>query len=399
MDQQKEYIYGGFVSLENLNGQSVFDLVQAADEPLLGELVESLETHLIENNAHWLRSHFANIYKTCTQNNRFKELQKWCDNILVKYPNLVFDSEDFTSLKEHALISLIKRDDLQMEEIKIWNHVIEWGIAQNSTLPSDIENWSYENFITLKTTLQNCLPLIRYFQVSGDDVAKYILPYSLILEKNLWKDLASKNMSPNHQISSTILPPRIISVPVLPSRSTEPFSTVINEEHAAEIASWIDKKANSYNTTDNPYEFKLLLRGSRDGFTREAFWNLCNLQANTVTVSNVKGPNNNLEKIIGGYNPIAWDSSVNGYSSCQESFIFSLKNGVVPNSILSRVKQQQYAFCFKVDRGACFGGCDLRMFCDGDNSSCFVSRAFPFYEKSICDNQNYLISESVYKIA
>ncbi|CAG8743493.1 15720_t:CDS:1, partial [Acaulospora colombiana] len=44
---------------------------------------------------------------------------------------------DFVSLRESALISLIKRNDLQMEEIKIWEKVIQWGIAKNPTLPSD----------------------------------------------------------------------------------------------------------------------------------------------------------------------------------------------------------------------------------------------------------------------
>ncbi|RIB25904.1 hypothetical protein C2G38_2164773 [Gigaspora rosea] len=103
----------------------------------------------------------------------------------------------------NTLISFIKRNDLQIKEIKIWNYVIEYRIAQNLTLPSDIKNWSYENFITLKTALQDCLPFIRYFQISSYDVAKYILPYLLILKKNIWKNLA---------------------------------------KHAAEIISWIDKK-------------------------------------------------------------------------------------------------------------------------------------------------------------
>ena len=106
-----------------------------------------------------------------------QELQNWCNDILVKYPNKVFDSEDFTSLQENALISLIKRDDLQMEEIKIWNYIIKWGIAQNPNLSSDAKDWSNENFKTLKITLQNFLPHIRYFQISGDDIYKNVKPF------------------------------------------------------------------------------------------------------------------------------------------------------------------------------------------------------------------------------
>ncbi|RIB02017.1 hypothetical protein C2G38_2229078 [Gigaspora rosea] len=41
----------------------------------------------------------------------------------------------------------------------------------------------------------------------------------------------------------------------LPLKATEPLSTVINEKYAAEIASWVDKKAEAYSVINNPYEF------------------------------------------------------------------------------------------------------------------------------------------------
>src|SRR5260364_297099 len=157
------------ISFEEFDGQFIFDFLLVTDELLFEELTDVIETHLIESNAHWLRSHFSHIYKTSFENKNLKKLQKWCNDIVAKYPHLIFDSENFVSLKEDALISLIQRDDLQMEEIKIWNNVIKWGIAQNTGLPSDLDDWSYENFMTLKSTLKNCLPLIRYFQISADD--------------------------------------------------------------------------------------------------------------------------------------------------------------------------------------------------------------------------------------
>ncbi|RIB09219.1 hypothetical protein C2G38_2251527 [Gigaspora rosea] len=136
-----------------------------------------------------------------------QELQKWCNDIVVKYPDKIFESEDFVSLQENTLVSIISRDDLQMKEVKIWNYIIKWGIAQNPGLPSDPEDWTHENFLTLKTTLRNCLPQIRYFQISGDDIADNVQPYHQILEKNLWKDITNNFMSPNRQILSKILPP------------------------------------------------------------------------------------------------------------------------------------------------------------------------------------------------
>ncbi|RIB08447.1 hypothetical protein C2G38_2211631 [Gigaspora rosea] len=139
-----------------------------------------------------------------------------------------------------------------------------------------------------------------YFQISGDDIYEYVHPYKQILEKSLWKDVKMRFISPNKSVSSKILPPRTILTQTLPIRTTEPFSKVINEVHSAEIASWIDKREDKYSTENNPYEFKLLLRGSRDGFTNATFWNLCNKKTNVIVVMKVKGT----DEILGGYNPI-----------------------------------------------------------------------------------------------
>ncbi|RIB26478.1 hypothetical protein C2G38_256972 [Gigaspora rosea] len=370
------YIYGGVFSLENLDASSTFDIMLVACDLLLEELVKHLETHLIEVEAHWLRSHFAYVYKTSFKINKLQELQKWCNNIAIKYPNIIFDSEDFTSLQENALISLIKRDDLQLKEVEVWNYVIKWGVAKNPGLPSNPENWSQENFQNVKTTLKNCLPHIRYFQIPGEDVVDSVRPYKKLLEKNLWKDLSNKFMAPNKQISSTVLPPRIILKSTLPTRTIEPFSTVITEEHKAEIATWIDKKTETYDIANIPYEFKLLLRGTRDGFSSDSFWKLCDKQLNTVTVMKVK----DTDEILGGYNPLAWDKSkYYTYTRCENSFIFSLKNGTIKLSILSRVQNPAQAIYSRDDSGVNFD--DLIIFNDKDE--CTYGKNS--YEKQIRD--------------
>ncbi|RIB25453.1 hypothetical protein C2G38_2031047 [Gigaspora rosea] len=176
-----KYIYGGVILLENQDTSFIFELMLIASEFLLEELAQHIEIHLIEAKANWLRLHFTRIYQKSFQNNQFQNLQKWCNDFLVRYPSKIFDSEEFTSLQENALVSLIKRDDLQMKEIKIWNYVIKWGIAQNSNLPlSGPDNWTNENFLALKNKLHSCLPHIRYFQISGDDIVDNVQPYHQI---------------------------------------------------------------------------------------------------------------------------------------------------------------------------------------------------------------------------
>src|SRR6185437_10442284 len=115
------------------------------------------------------------------------------------------------------------------------------------------ENWTNDNFLALKNVLQNCLPYIRYFQISEDDIVNNVQPYHQILDRNLWKDITKKVVNSNRKISSIILPPRTILIPTLPSRTTGSFSTIINKAHAAEIATWIDKITVPYTDANNPY--------------------------------------------------------------------------------------------------------------------------------------------------
>ncbi|EXX54226.1 uncharacterized protein OCT59_027426 [Rhizophagus irregularis] len=86
-----------------------------------------------------------------------------------------------------------------------------------------------------------------------------------------------------------------------------------------------------YNDKDIS-SFKLLLRGTRDGFKPRKFHEICDDQSHTVTIIKVRDRN----EILGGYNPIAWKSD-DDYSYTKGSFIFSFKdNNNIENHILSR---------------------------------------------------------------
>ncbi|RHZ51195.1 hypothetical protein Glove_482g68 [Diversispora epigaea] len=440
-----KYIYGGMINIENTDIRTIYELMVSANELELEELSVKLESYLIESKASWLRTHFSLVYHSIFDSNEFNGLKKFYNDIIAKHPNLVFESGDFTSLQETALVSILKRDDLQVEETKIWDYVIKWGISQNPTLPTNSEEWSNENFMTLKMTLQHCLPLIHYFHIPGKDIWKNIKPYEKILEKQLWDDMILHSISPNEPINSLVLPARIISspesssriisapncslTPNLPSRvvstpnltstlnlTSTPnltstldlpsnayprsgilsmtFSTIINKEHVAELSSWIDRKSTTYSLSDITYEFQLILRGSRDGFHPKTFWNMCHGYAGTIVVARVVGT----DEIVGGYNPIIWDKNSIGRMETKDSFIFSLKNGKIQNSILSRVKNDRLALHYHNDKniyGPYFGDCEFIMksevsdFTQDEQCSCFSFRKF--YEKSIKTNGKFSI--------
>ncbi|CAB5384138.1 unnamed protein product [Rhizophagus irregularis] len=58
--------------------------------------------------------------------------------ILIKYiyknARILFEAKDFNSVSENVLVSVLQRDDLGLQEVEIWNKVIQWGIANTSNL-------------------------------------------------------------------------------------------------------------------------------------------------------------------------------------------------------------------------------------------------------------------------
>ncbi|RIB22190.1 hypothetical protein C2G38_2243466 [Gigaspora rosea] len=171
-----KYIYCGTISLENINASVIFELLIVSNEFRLEELIKHVQLFLLENNASWLRLNFSRVYQASFKDNNLKDLQQFCADIIAKHPNIIFDSDEFLSLPENILIFILKLDNLQMDEGKIWDYTIKWGIAQNPSLPLNPDRWSDENFLTLKSSLQNCLPFIRYFQISGPITSRVLPP-------------------------------------------------------------------------------------------------------------------------------------------------------------------------------------------------------------------------------
>jgi len=132
-----------------------------------------------------MEHHFELINKTSFQSNSLLELQQFCIDFMAKSPEKIFKSFDFTSLSEKSLISLIKRDDLQMKEIEIWEYVLKWGLEQNPTLLPDLMTWSDNDFKMMENTLQHCLPLIRFFSLSSEDFFQKVRPYKKLLKSQL----------------------------------------------------------------------------------------------------------------------------------------------------------------------------------------------------------------------
>src|SRR5439155_26972835 len=92
-------------------------------------------------------------------------------------------------LKSLYFMSILERDNLELEEIDIWDHVIKWGIGQNEELAKDIEGWEKEVFVELKNIIKGFIPLIRFNQISLEDFVDKILPFQKVFDKEVYEEI------------------------------------------------------------------------------------------------------------------------------------------------------------------------------------------------------------------
>jgi hypothetical protein len=144
----------------------IIKILVAASELNLQELVTYLQGFLIKNKTEWMEQNFNLIYQISIENVSFLGLQEYCTNLISKVPDKIFKSLDFSLVLEKLLISLIQNNDLQINKIQVWENVLKWGLAQNSGLPSDPSNYSKDDFNTLKNTLLNFIPFIRFYNLT-----------------------------------------------------------------------------------------------------------------------------------------------------------------------------------------------------------------------------------------
>lgn len=373
-----KFMYTGIIKMEQHKGKDLLKLLVASDELLLNELHETIQDYLLLHKSDWLQQNFALVHKTVFQLESSKGLQEFCLIIICEEPQLIFKAKDFTNLEEETLITLLGRSDMDMEEVVIWDHILEWGIAQNPELTIDISKWKDEDFALLKETLNNLIPYIRFFIMNSAEFYNKVRPFKKILPKELYEDLKRFHLKTGLQLKSEYLQTQ---------RYVGVKSTIIDQNHASMLCSWIDgvgvDSTSLPKSCELPYEFKLLCRGSRDGFAATTFHDLCDNQGPTIVCLKVNDSNH----VIGGYNPLSWGST-NSWRSTRDSFLFQFNIYYKKNltAKISRVSNNcaSYAISDFQLNGPCFGDGDLWMKDQFNQAgSCYCNKES--YEQSVGD--------------
>ncbi|CAG8619782.1 6642_t:CDS:2, partial [Paraglomus occultum] len=360
-----KYLYTAKIEVEDKDVTYLLDVLVAADELLLTEMTDCIESYLLQNKAEWLRQNYFALWSKTKQAEFCGKLQECCKKTVCHDPRYLFESDDFLSLDEELLISFLQMDEMQIDEIDVWKYVLKWGCRRIEKESENVHEWTAEDFAALADKLQPFFNHIRWHYMLSSDFYDKVWPFRQILPEPLLNDILQSHFDPEAAFSSAVSLPRRI-----------PFeSEVITSEQVSHIAAWIDRTDESYREYECPYTLHLLLRGSRDGFDAETFHDLCDEKGPTIVAVKVR----NSGQIIGGYNPIQWVVG-SGHIATSDSFIFSFPSfGVVTGARMSRPHRSNYAIRLNErTHGACFGDKDL-----------WMSNAFNEDESCSCQQDDY----------
>ncbi|RIA83940.1 hypothetical protein C1645_742705 [Glomus cerebriforme] len=340
-----KYMYTSEVDLTNQSSEDILRLLIASDEFLLEELLKHIQVYLIENKPVWVEHNFIHVLYTAFKLHICKELQDDCLEYICDDPQPFITSKEFLLLDKNILYGLLKRDDLQIEEVVAWNYLIKWGIQQIPGLRNknnDGVKWNHEDYEKLERTLSKFIPLIRFTEISSAEFFDKVYPFKAVIPNHIFEEVTefyTKNTLPK----TIILSPRIGKYYV--------ESKIIKPGPISIITNWINKKDAKaiHNKSDSLYKFNLIYRGSRDRINNRSFNKRCNEQEPILILVKCQ----NSRKIFGGYTPIGFydyssqydddyeysiDDELYLYIYCNDSFIFSFEeNDDVQNMKLSRV--------------------------------------------------------------
>ncbi|CAG8553380.1 11812_t:CDS:2 [Diversispora eburnea] len=76
------YLYGGFLELNEISPEEVFDLLKACDEFCLEETIDFIQDFLLEKHKSWIKNNFFSIHRLCSEFKSFSKLENYCTRFI-----------------------------------------------------------------------------------------------------------------------------------------------------------------------------------------------------------------------------------------------------------------------------------------------------------------------------
>jgi hypothetical protein len=254
---------------------------------MLKSLVIITEDFIIKNHQRFIQSDPVGVLQVIYRCEFIFNLQNVCLKIICSNPGFLFESDKFINISDYLFEIILEQDDLNLKESEILNLLIKWVLAQN------MRHQAFNNqIVPVKTILRRFIHLIEFFEISSDDYFQKLTPYEDILPHQLREDILKFYLNTRYEPTPTMHMPRCLK--------PRPDSEIINRKHMTLFSNWIDKCRGNIT-----HRFKLIYRASRDGNTPKDFHVKCDNKGAALIVIKISDS----DKIVGGYNPIGWDSS------------------------------------------------------------------------------------------
>jgi len=133
-------------------------------------------------------------------------------------------------------------------------------------------------------------------------------------------------------------------------------NTLLKADEIKQLFKWIGGKKKPW---------KLIYKGSKDGFAASTFRTKCSMKGPTIVVIKSTGGN-----IFGGYTPLDWKSSGGNYDYDNKSFLFLFKNsaGRCKTQLTNTGTYGNYSIYQDATYGPCYGGGFDLYICDNCNT-------------------------------
>ncbi|CAG8493877.1 11014_t:CDS:2 [Diversispora eburnea] len=341
------YFYTGRLTFDDapIDGKSCLKRIIAADELCLDQLLAHEQSFLITHRSEWIRQNFLTVYKLTITLPALESLKNFCMILLYQEPKLLMN--DIHYLDERTLLLMLKNENLQLDEIEIWENLIRWGINQIPMLkyrkPRD---WTKDEWDQLSNTIAMFLQFIRFEHISKDDflnrnneIYSRLLPSEFKTKfqeieysdntEYIYKIINNKHNKDNSSDSSTFVNKE--NEDIYHSKEISSSSTVFERNYVRQVGreSTISQKSTYTSYSIIPYTSKRTQfidskiinishigqisnwikghpsTGSKDGFSTDIFHKWCdNYGSPTLIIIKLKNSN----EIIGGYNHFNWKS-------------------------------------------------------------------------------------------
>ncbi|CAJ0835125.1 14240_t:CDS:2 [Entrophospora sp. SA101] len=232
----RRYIYGGCVEIPENDIETILEVMKAAGEFGLTDILEYLEDQLLLKNhmEELLITNFAMIYQFVQEYDEFSRLKEFCELTIKNDPLVIFEgARDFVKINQDLLITLLKSKYLFVNEICLWEKLVEWGLNQfyhhrrhcdqSSLISSSMDSlsssmtvsstlsppplspeWKTKDFRMFGEIIKPCVLLINFAFINPKDFKNKVEPFRKAFDEELYDKILEIHLSQQDTAISTL---------------------------------------------------------------------------------------------------------------------------------------------------------------------------------------------------